>query len=109
LAYGNPDGFIRGITEKSSRAVSDLTGFALVVIGAGSGAAIAEVVKSWLPEQTAGLTDEAIAAAAGFAMFYFGERIHPRLVSFGFGLFLSAIGAMTSSFTAGIIAMLTKK
>jgi len=100
---------LRGITDKASRSISDLTGFVLVVAGAGSGAAIVEVIKSWLPEQTAGLADEAIAAAVGFALFYFGDRIHPRLTSFGLGILISSVGAMTSSFTAGIIAMLTKK
>ncbi|MCJ7759909.1 hypothetical protein MUP59_02045 [Candidatus Bathyarchaeota archaeon] len=102
-------GVLGGLVRKAQAAVSDLTGIIITVIGAGSAGAIATVIKSWFPDQTTGQTDEVIAAVAGAAIFYFGEKIHPRLVSFGFGVFLSAIGAFTTSFTSGIIEMLTKK
>jgi hypothetical protein len=98
-----------GIVHKASMAISDGTGLAIAVVGAGAGSAIVEVVKSWFPEQTANIADETLAAAVGFALFYFGDKVHRYLTSFGFGLFMAAVGAWSSTFTASIIQMLKKK
>lgn len=104
-----PDDILRGLIDKAREAVEDTTGFVLVVAGAGASMALVEVVRSWLPEQTEGMADEAIAAAMGFALFYFGERIHPRLRSFGFGVFIAGVGAWSSEWISGLLAMLKKK
>lgn len=98
-----------GIVAKARAAMTDGIDLLLAVIGAGASASVVEVVRSWFPEQTEGLTDETLAAAIGFALFYFGDRIHPRLVPFGFGVFLSSVGAWSSEWVAGIISMLKKK
>jgi len=98
-----------GIISKIRAAVTDSIDLILLIAGAGSSGAIVEVVKSWLPEQTAGMEDETIAAVVGFLLFYFGDRIHRRLVPFGLGVFLSGVGAWSSSYVEGIISMLKKK
>jgi len=97
------------ITDKAMRAVSDISGLVAVIIGAGASASVASVIKSWFPEQTKTLTDETIAAATGFVMFMWGDRIHPLISSFGFGVLLASIGSFTSEFTSGIISTLQKK
>lgn len=103
-----PDAMLAGLVEKFRTAITDGTDVILAVVGAGSGAALAEVVKSWFPEQTEEMTDETIALVAGFAIFYWGDRVHARLPAFGFGIFLAAVGAWTSEYVAGIILMLKK-
>ena len=103
-----PDAILAGFVDKIRTAITDTTDFALAVAGAGSGAALAEVVKSWFPEQTAEMADETIAMIAGFLLFYWGDRIHPRLQAFGLGVFLAAVGAWSSEFVAGFILMLKK-
>jgi len=100
---------LSGVVEKARGAVTSGTDLLLCIAGAGSSAALVEVVRSWLPEQTTGQTDEAIAAIAGFLMFYYGDRVHPMLVPFGLGAFLSGVGAWSSEWVAGLILMLKKK
>ena len=106
MAYAEP--MLAGLTTKAQGAMSDMTGLILVIAGEGAGASIAEIVKSWFPDQTANLSDETLIAIVGFALFYFGDRIHKRLTSFGLGLFLSGVGAFTSSFIGGFLGMLKK-
>ena len=103
-----PDEILAGIVAKAKAAIVDGVDLLLVVAGAGASAAILEVVKSWFPEQTADIADETLAAAVGFALFYFGDRIHPKLVPFGLGVFIAAVGAWSSEWVAGIILMLKK-
>lgn len=98
-----------GIVAKAREAVKDGTGFALTVVGAGISASLAEIVRSWLPEQTKGVSDETVASVASFLLFYYGDKIHPRLVPIGFGAFMDSIGAWSSAYTKGIIDMLKKK
>lgn len=100
---------LAGIVEKAKAAITDGTDLILVVVGAGAPMALIGVIRSWAPEQTEGIADETLAAGVGFALFYFGDRIHKRLVPFGLGLFLASVGAWTSEFTEGLIGMLTKK
>lgn len=100
---------LSGIVEKARGAISSGTDLVICIIGAGSTAALVEVVKSWLPEQTAGMADEVIAAIAGFLLFYFGDRLHPLLTPFGLGAFLAGVGAWSAAFTSGMLLMLKKK
>ena len=100
---------LEGIVEKARATIEDGTDLALVVAGSGGAGALSEVVKSWLPEQTKDLGDETIAAIAGGLIWYFGDRLHDRLVPFGFGVLLEGIGAWSSEWVAGIIDMLKKK
>ena len=104
-----PDEILAGIVTKARDAISDTKGLVLAIAGAGASAALVEIVRSWLPEQTEGMADETLAAAIGFLMFYFGDRLHPLLVPFGFGAFLASVGAWSSEWIAGIILMLKKK
>jgi hypothetical protein len=97
------------ITEKAMRAVSDASGLAVTIIGAGASGSIAGMVKSWFPEQTSTIGDETLATVVGFALFMWGDRVHPLLSSFGFGVLISSVGAWTSSFTSGLLAGLQKK
>jgi len=97
-----------GIVDKARASITSGVDLLLVVAGAGASSAIAEVVKSWLPEQTATIADETLVIAVGFLLFYFGDRIHPKLVPFGFGMFISGVGAWSSAWIAGLITMLKK-
>jgi len=101
--------YLTEVVNKAKTAVSTGTDLIVCVAGAGSGAAILEVVRSWLPEQTTGVEDETLLAIIGFVLFFWGEKIHPLLVPFGFGAFLSGIGAWSSSYVSGLILMLKKK
>ena len=100
---------LAGVVTKSRAALTDGTDLLLVIAGAGSSAALVEVIRSWIPEQTEGMADETVVAIAGFIMFYYGNRIHERLTAFGFGVFIAGVGAWSSEWVAGIIGMLAKK
>ncbi len=100
---------LAGVVEKAKGAIVTQTDLIAAVVGAGSIAAMIEVIRSWAPGQTEGMADETVAAVGGFLLFYYGERFHPLLVPFGFGAFLSGVGAWSSEFTEGIILMLKKK
>ena len=100
---------LAGIVEKARTAMTDGTDLILAIVGAGSSAAVLEVVKSWFPEQTEGIADETLAAGIGFALFYWGDRIHPKIVPFGFGMFLASVGAWSSEFVESFVLMLKKK
>ena len=100
---------LAGIVEKAKAAMTDGTDLILAIVGAGSSMAVLEVVRSWFPEQLEGVEDETLAAGIGFALFYFGDRIHPRLVAFGFGMFLASVGAWSAEFVEGFLLMLKKK
>jgi hypothetical protein len=96
-----------GIVEKAR--LRDSIDLILAIAGAGSSGALVDVVRSWLPEQTKGMTDETLAAVASFLIFYFGGRIHPRLTPFGFGAFLASVGAWAGGYLSGLWEMLKKK
>jgi uncharacterized protein (DUF697 family) len=100
---------LEGIVTKVRESVRDFWDFVLVVVGNASASAIVETIRSWLPEQTKGLTDEALAAIVGFLMFYFGDKLHRRLVPFGFGVFLAGVGALASGYVSGLFEMFKKK
>ena len=100
---------LRGVVDKAKAALTDGTDLILCIVGAGAPAAVIEVVRGWFPEQTEGIEDETLAAGVGFALFYFGDRIHKRVVPFGLGMFLAAVGAWSSEWVAGLILMLKKK
>lgn len=97
------------IMGKARAALTDTFDLILVIAGAGASLTIAEIIKSWFPEQTKDVKDETLAAAAGFAMFYFGNRIHPRLVPFGLGVLLASAGAWISEWVSGALSALKKK
>lgn len=99
---------LAGVVDKARASIVDETSLIAAVAGAGGVAAVVEVVRSWFPSQTEGVADETVAAIGGFILFYYGERIHPLLVPFGFGAFLSGIGAWSSEFVEGIILALKK-
>lgn len=100
---------LEGIVDKAKATINDGTDLALVIAGSGGAAALGAVVKSWLPEQTKDMTDETLATIAGGLIWYFGERVHERLVPFGFGVLLEGVGGMTEEWVSGIIEMLEKK
>ena len=100
---------LAGVVERARNSITDETDLIAAVAGAGSVAAIVEVLRSWLPTQTEGMADETVAAVGGFLLFYYGDKVHPLLVPFGFGAFLSGVGAWSSEFTAGILLALKKK
>lgn len=97
-----------GITAKARGALTDGMDLVLAIMGSGAVATLVEIVKSWFPEQTSGMTDETIAALVSFVIFYWGDRIHKRLVPFGLGAFLSAVGAWSSEWIAGLLAVFKK-
>lgn len=100
---------LSGLVERARSAIGDTIDLLLVVAGAGASSAVLEVVKSWFPEQTATIADETLAAAIGFALFYWGDRIHPRVAPFGLGIFVSAVGAWSSAWIANLVLMLKKQ
>jgi len=100
---------LSGITEKAMRAVSDTSGLVVTMLGAGASASVASLIKSWFPEQTKTIADETLAAIAGFVMFYWGDRIHPLVSSFGFGVLIASVGSWSSEFVSGILAGFQKK
>ena len=98
----------RGIVAKARMALTDGIDFLLVLAGAGTSATVVEIVKSWFPEQTKDIADETLATAIGFVLFYFGDRIHPRLASFGLGVFIASAGAWVGQYVKGILEMFKK-
>jgi len=96
-----------GIVEKAK--LKDSIDFILAIVGAGSAGAVVETIRSWLPSQTQGMSDETLAAVVSFLIFYFGDRIHERLRPFGFGMFLDSVGAWVGGYTKSFWDMLKKK
>lgn len=101
--------FLAGLVAKSQATIGDGTDLALVVGGASGAAAILEVVRSWFPEQTADISDEVLAIIAGGLIWYYGERLHERLVPVGFGVVVTGAAGWSEEWTSGIIQMLKKK
>jgi len=99
---------LAGVVEKARASITDETDLIAAVAGAGGVGAIVEVLRSWFPSQTEGVADETVAAIGGFLLFYYGDRVHRLLVPFGFGAFLSGVGAWSSEFVEGIILALKK-
>lgn len=99
--FGNVGAKMRG-------AIVDTTDVLLVIAGSGGAGALGEVVKSWLPEQTETLADEILVAGVGFALLYYGDRVHPKLVPFGLGVFLTGVGAWAAEFVAPILLNLKR-
>jgi hypothetical protein len=98
-----------GLVSKARECFTDTIDLLLVILGVASTSAIVEAVRSWLPEQTAGVTEETLASVIGFILWYFGSKIHKRLSPFGFGVFLAGIGAWASSWVAPLFSFLKKK
>jgi len=84
---------IAGIVARAREAVVDGIGLLLVIIGAALASTIIGWIRKWFPEQTKDIADEAIATVVGFILLMWGGRIHPRVTSIGFGVFLAGIGA----------------
>ena len=97
-----------GLVSKARDAIRDEFDLLLAILGAGAPAAVVEAVRSWFPEQTEGIGDETLAAIIGFVIWYFGGRIHPRLVPFGFGMFLASVGAWSEGLVSQLLGMLKK-
>jgi hypothetical protein len=100
---------LEGVVARAQGSIATETDLIAAVAGAGSVAAIVEVLRSWFPSQTEGMADETVAAIGGFLLFYYGDRVHALMVPFGFGAFLSAVGAWSSEFTGGLLLALKKK
>jgi hypothetical protein len=100
---------LEGIVTKVRENFKDMWDFVLAIVGNASASAIVETIRSWLPEQTKALTDEALAAIIGFVMFYWGDKLHRRLVPFGFGVFMAGVGALASGYISGLFEMFKKK
>jgi len=100
---------LEGLVVKAQATIGDGTDFALVVGGASGAAAVLEVVRSWFPEQTADISDEVLAVIAGGLMWYYGERLHERLVPVGFGVAVTGAAGWSEEWVSGIITMLKKK
>lgn len=98
-----------GLVQKSQAAISNGTDLALVVGGAAGASAILEVIRSWLPDQTADITDEVLAVIAGILMLNYGERLDERLVPVGLGVAVTGAGGWSQEWVSGIIEMLKKK
>ena len=103
------DDILAGIVAKAQATIGDGTDLALVVGGAAGASAVLEVVRSWFPEQTADISDEVLAVIAGGLMWYYGERLHERLVPVGLGVAVIGAGGWSEEWVSGIITMLKKK
>ena len=103
------DDFLEGLVKKAQATIGDGTDLALVVGGAAGASAVLEVVRSWFPDQTADISDEVLAVLAGLGMWYYGERLHERLVPLGFGVAITGAGGWSEEWVSGIIQMLEKK
>jgi len=97
-----------GLVSKARATITDSLDLLLVFVGVGATDSLLAVVRSWFPEQTAGMTDEQLTAVIGFLIWYFGDRIHSRLVPFGFGVLASGVGEMLSGYISGIIESFKK-
>ena len=104
-----PDDILGGLVAKAQATIGDGTDLALVIGGSAGAASVLEVVMSWFPEQTKDMKDETLAIIAGGLIWYFGERLHERLVPFGFGVLVEGAGGWASEWVSGIISMLKKK
>lgn len=103
------DDILAGLVTKAQATIGDGTDMALVVGGAAGAAAVLEVVRSWFPDQTADISDEILALIAGAVMWYWGERLHERLVPVGFGVAVTGAAGWSEEWVSGIIGMLKKK
>jgi hypothetical protein len=97
---------VGGIVGKIRSAFVDGLDLALAILGAALSAKVVELFKKYLPG-SCGLGDETLAAAIGFALFYFGDRIHKRVVPFGVGLFIAGAGAWAKSYVEGLFSKIT--
>jgi len=104
-----PDDILGGIVKRAQATIGDGTDMALVVGGAAGAEAVLEVVRSWFPDQTADITDEVLAIIAGGLLWYYGERLHERLVPVGFGVAVVGAAGWSEEWVSGIISMLEKK
>jgi len=102
-------GFLEDLVAKARGCITDALDFGLVVAGAGSSVAITDLVRAYLPEQTKDLTDETIQAGIGFALFYWGDKVHPRVPPFGFGVLLAGLGSWSSEFLTTAFTWLKPK
>ncbi|MCM8802833.1 MAG: hypothetical protein NC827_05955 [Candidatus Omnitrophica bacterium] len=100
--------FLGGLVTKARESIKDTLDFVLVIVGVSASSAVVEAVRSWFPEPTTGIADETVTSVVGFLLWYFGDKIHPRLSPFGFGIFLTGVGAWASSWIAPLFAFLKK-
>jgi len=98
-----------GLVSKARGTVTDGIDFLLVILGSASAGGVVGTLKSWFGEQLAGMTDEQLEAAIGFLLWYFGDRIHPRIVPFGFGILVHGAGKLAEGYVEGFWSMLQKK
>ena len=100
---------ITGIVAKARESFKDTTDIILVIAGSGSSANILALVKAYFPEQTANISDETLATAIGFALFYWGARLHPKIQPFGLGVLIASTGALSQEWLNSIWAMVMPK
>lgn len=95
------------LTTKFNQAVLDEIDFFLVLIGSGSSQKILELVKQYLPvEGFADLGDDALMAIIGYLAWNYGDRLHPRLVPLGLGMFIAGAGSFIGEFVNNVIDQL---
>jgi len=99
---------LENLVAKARATVTDGIDLVLLFIGNGSAETVLELIKSWIPEQAAALTDEQLTAVIGFVMWYWGDRIHHRLVPFGFGVFTNGAGKLIAPMVTGILESFKK-
>jgi hypothetical protein len=96
-----------GIVARANSALRDGTDFALVMVGVASAIPVESAFRSFLGAVIPStIGDDVLTAAIGFAIFYWGHRIHRRLVPFGLGMFLSGIGIFLNGLLAPLFGML---
>jgi hypothetical protein len=88
-----------GIVDRARMAITDGFDLLLLVTGAGTAGLVTGLIRKYVPQIGATITDEMLASAIGFLLFYFGGRIHRRLVPFGLGVFVAGLG----SFVGGLV------
>lgn len=99
---------LEGITSKARTTITDGIDLLLVFVGSGTADTVLEIIKSWVPEQAKGLTDEQLMAVVGFILWYWGDKIHRRVVPFGFGILVQGAGKIVGPMVAGFLSGFTK-
>jgi hypothetical protein len=98
---------LESISRKASMTIGDSVDLLLVLAGSGSAASVLEIVKSWLPTG-ATLTDEQLMTALGFVLWWWGDKIHRRVVPFGFGILVQGGGQIVGPMVSGLLSSFTK-
>jgi|YelNatPaOPRAMG01_1025707.scaffolds.fasta_scaffold06577_20 hypothetical protein len=99
---------LESISRKAGMTIGDSIDLLLVLAGSGSAATVLEIVKSWMPSIGGTLTDEQLMTALGFVLWWWGDKIHRRIVPFGFGILVQGGGQIIGPMISGILGSFTK-